>query len=102
MNVKFRKKPIVIEAYQMTKERRANNASWPEWLHDAWQLDRNRPGWLGPTEEGTENGTLSINTLEGRHLVSWGDWIIRGVKGELYPVKCDIFYATYDEVKNDV
>jgi len=45
---------------------------------------------------GAGDGTLSIGTLEGQHLVSWGDWIIQGVKGELYPCKPDIFDATYE------
>jgi hypothetical protein len=99
MNMKFRKKPVVIEAFQMTKERRASNADWPNWMHEAWMLDRETPGSLYPTEDGTGYGTLSIGTLEGQHLVSWDDWIIQGVKGELYPVKCDIFYATYDKVE---
>ena len=96
MNLKYRKKPVVIEAFQMTKERRASNADWPEWMHRAWQLDREAPGSLYPTEEGAGDGTLSIGTLEGQHLVSWGDWIIQGVKGELYPCKPDIFEATYE------
>ena len=96
MNLKYRKKPVVIEAFQMTKERRASNADWPEWMHRAWRLDRETPGSLYPTEEGAGDGTLSIGTLEGQHLVSWGDWIIQGVKGELYPCKPDIFEATYE------
>ena len=96
MNLKFRKKPVVIEAFQMTEERRAINGDWPNWMHKAWQLDREAPGSLYPTEEGTGDGTLSIGTLEGQHLVSWGDWIIQGVKGELYPCKPDIFDATYE------
>ena len=75
MNLKYRKKPVVIEAFQMTKERRASNADWPEWMHRAWQLDRETPGSLYPTEEGTSDGTLSIGTLEGQHLVSCGDWM---------------------------
>jgi hypothetical protein len=71
----------VIQAFQMTKERRASNADWPEWMHRAWQLDRETPGSLYPTEAGTGDGTLSIGTLGGQHLVSWGDWIIQGVSG---------------------
>ena len=94
-SLRFTKKPVVIEAFQMTEERRASNADWPEWMHRAWQLDREAPGSLYPTEEGTGDGTLSIGTLEGPLLVSWGDWIIRGVQGELYPCKPDIFEATY-------
>ena len=42
--------------------------------------------------------TFSILTLEGEHLVNWGDYIIRGVKGELYPCKEDIFRATYENL----
>lgn len=80
----------------MTPERRTNNSDWPVWMHRAWELDRETPGSLYPTEEGTMKGTLSIGTLEGEHLVSWGDWIIRGVVGELYPIKPDIFESTYE------
>ena len=96
--MKFRKKPVVVEAFQMTRERRASNMEWPEWLRAAWQLERETPGSLYQTEEGTGDGTLSIYTLEGRHLVSFNDWIIQGVKGELYPCKPDIFEATYESV----
>lgn len=92
----FRKKPVVIEAFQMTPERRTDNSEWPEWMHQAWNLERETPGALYPTQAGTGDGTLSIGTLEGQHLVSWDDWIIRGVKGELYPCKPDIFAATYE------
>lgn len=98
MNLKFRKKPVVIEAFQMTKERRTDNSEWPEWMNQAWQLEREEPGSLYPTEAMTGEGTLSIGTLEGQHLVSWGDWIIRGVMGEMYPCKPDIFGLTYEPV----
>lgn len=91
--MKFRKKPVVIEAFQMTRERRESNIEWPSWLHQAWQQ-----GALYPTIPGTSDGALSIGTLEGEHLISWGDWIIQGVRGELYPCKPEIFAATYEEV----
>ena len=96
--MKFRKKPVVIEAFQMTRERRASNVEWPFWLHLAWQEGREMPGSLYPTIPNTDDGTLSIGTLEGQHLVSWGDWIIRGVKGEIYPCKDEIFWLTYEPV----
>lgn len=54
--MKFRKKPIVIEAFQMTREHRATNAEWLNWMHEAWMLDRETPGSLYPTEAGTGNG----------------------------------------------
>lgn len=97
--MRYRKKPVVIEAFQMTPERRGDNRDWPEWMNRAWQEERELPGSLYPTEAGTGDGTLSIGTLEGQHLVSWGDWIIRGVKGEIYPCKDDIFRMTYDAVE---
>jgi len=95
---KFRKKPVVIEAFQMTKERRWDNSEWPNWLNKAWQEDDNEPGALQiiPDTEGQE---LEIVTLEGCHQVTWDDWIIQGVKGELYPCKPDIFEATYEPVE---
>ena len=96
--MKFRKKPVVIEAFQFTKETRASNENWPNWAHIAWQLERAEVGSLHPTIEGTGDGTLSINTLEGEMLVNFGDWIIQGVSGEIYPCKPDIFALTYEEV----
>lgn len=95
---KYRKRPIVIEAFQMTLDRRLDNAEWPEWMHEAWSKDREEVGSLFPTVEGSKIGTLSIGTLEGIHLVSWGDWIIQGIQGELYPRKPDIFAETYEIV----
>ena len=96
--MKFIKKPIIVEAFQMTLARRASNAEWPNWLHMAWQKERDEAGSLHPTVEGTSEGTLSITTLEGEHLVSWGDWIIKGIAGEIYPCKPEIFHATYDPI----
>ena len=80
----------------MTPERRESNVDWPEWLHQAWNKDWGAEGRLFSVIVGPEKGMLVIDTLAGEHLVSWGDWIIRGVKGELYPCKNDIFEATYE------
>jgi len=102
----FKAKPVVKEAFQMTRERRWDNSEWPEWLNKAWNLDRHKLGSLHPTYPGNEDprvrdpeNTLSIMTLEGNHLVSWDDWIIQGLAGELYPCKPDIFAATYELVE---
>ena len=46
-----------------------------------------------------KNPDLVIYTLEGTHHAAVGDWIIRGIKGEFYPCKPDIFEKTYQEVK---
>ena len=96
--MRYRKRPVVIEAFHFTKENRLSNEHWPEWMHAAWQRDRGTSNAIYPTVEGTADGTLTIETLEGKHLVSFGDWIIKGVKGEFYPCKPDIFEATYEEV----
>ena len=98
--MKFRKKPVVIEAFQMTRERRASNIEWPEWLHKAWNMDHPQEGAVWPENYPNSDGTdrLCIGTLEGVYIVSWNDWIIQGVKGEIYACKPDIFEATYDRV----
>ena len=85
------------EAFQMTKERRWHNFEWPEWLNEAWNRE---PGenslWVDPDDPGGEN--LVVGTLEGVHRVDWDDFIIQGIKGELYPCKPDIFEKTYEKL----
>lgn len=98
--MKYRKKPIEVEAFQMTPERRLDNSQWPNWLHEAWNKDRETVGSLYPRFIATQGGPLMIGTLEGNHLVSLNDYIVQGVKGELYPIKPDIFEETYDLVKD--
>jgi hypothetical protein len=97
--MKYRKKPVVIEAFQLTEETRADNRDWPGWAHLAWNADRGSPGSLFPFERGSGVGALGIGTLEGVMRADLGDWIIRGVKGELYPCKPEIFEATYEPVR---
>lgn len=67
---------------------------------DAWHYegDKMLPGLCTNTcpFEGSETALPHIHTLEGTHMVTVGDWIIRGIKGEYYPCKPDIFSATYD------
>lgn len=92
MQLKFRKKPVVIEAFQMTRERRWDNSDWPAWLGEAWQKE-DEPGSLFCIAGGEQ---LFIRTLEGDHEITFGDFIIQGVQGELYPCKPDIFEATYE------
>lgn len=100
MKNQYRKKPIVIEAFQMTRERRSDNSEWTEWMHQAWNMDPADENSLScvdyPESDGTDQ--LQIKTLEGVMLVGWGDYIIRGVMGELYPCKESIFNATYESV----
>lgn len=81
----FRKKPVVITAIQWTGDN--VNAIW-----DAFGAEC----IYGPTE--TNPDWLLIDTLEGRVRASLGDWVIRGVAGEVYPCRSDIFEATYEPV----
>lgn len=80
----FRKKPVIIEAVQITNE--TFNSSHPNPDHI--------PGVI---YDPLENQAI-IKTLEGTMVGNIGDWIIKGVKGELYPCKDDIFKATYEPV----
>ena len=113
MNYRFVKKPVIIEAFRMTLERRRDNSEWPEWLNAGWNKEKDEVGSVYPIlfdsnqelssnkEIKREDDRLAIRTLEGVHEVSWDDWIIRGVAGELYPCKPDIFEQTYEEVDQD-
>ncbi len=92
---KFRKLPVEIEAFQMTKARGSPCLEWPGWLYKAWYCIEE--GITSVSYTG-ENGKLGIKTLEGLHIVSWNDWIIQGIKGELYACKPDIFEKTYESV----
>jgi hypothetical protein len=120
---KFRKKPIIIEAHQWFK-----NGDHPEDYANAvegfeqgeYRLfsgeERKSNGWEGglvryfnrPDVDSTSkcsecgqpfNTHGWIDTLEDGHRVCPGDWIIKGVKGEFYPCKPDIFDATYERVE---
>lgn len=97
---KFRKKPVVIEAFQMTKERRQDNSEWPEWLHKAWNKKYPSEGAVWPENYPDSDGKdrLCIGTKEGVHVISWDDWIIQGIQGELYACKPDIFEQTCEPV----
>ena len=87
------KEPVTIEARQYPTDPfdNAGAISVYEWV---------RRNSLGKTSAYIDpmSGDLMIHTLEGDMRVSAGDWIIRGVQGEFYPCKPDIFKATYEEV----
>jgi len=96
INLRYRKKPIVIEAFQMTLERRWSNADWPQWLHDAWQSGVVRPSDGRPARGHESANELTIHTLEGDMRMALDEWIIRGVEKELYPCKLSIFEKLYE------
>ena len=90
---KFRKKPVVIEAEQFTGADSGESTQYPivrtfcgREFAVSWTFDK-RP-------------FIKIETLEGCMRADVGDWIIKGVKGEFYPCKPDIFAATYDKERS--
>lgn len=101
---RYRKKPVEIEAVQF---RRGGDP----WAIYQW-IERNTLGSFEPMDviEGRKpcpesgvsidprDGRMIISTLEGLHWVNLDDWVIRGVAGEFYPCKPDIFAATYEPV----
>ena len=83
---KYRKKPIVIDAVQPIVDG----------LKEQWISDAIRDWVVTVRSYGIE-----IKTLEGTMVADETDYIIRGVNGEIYPCKADIFHKTYEEVKKD-
>ena len=117
MATSFRKKPVVIEAMQWAHGNShyvwewmgenlypflVGNALEPSTLRypDQIETDDSKPDKGCYIDPGT--GNLVIRTLEGDMRVSLGDWVIRGIQGEFYPCKPDIFEATYEVVEAEV
>jgi hypothetical protein len=83
---RYRKKPVEIEARQLGLD---------------YDEDCDIVRWCGGRavgEDHGENALVAIDTMEGTMIGNVGDWIVRGVQGEHYPVKPDIFAATYEPV----
>lgn len=86
---KYRAKPVVVEAEQFTKPKGATFADM--FMGFPVRLD----------DDDEEGHYLIIPTLGGDQIVDEGDWIIKGIKGELYPCKSDIFEQTYERVEDN-
>lgn len=89
--MKFRKKPVVIEAVQVSKRM---DITSPQWLAEA--ITRNDVILHGMGKFTRDMPWVEISTLEGTMRAEIGDWIIQGVAGELYPCKPEIFSKTYE------
>lgn len=99
---RYRKKPVVVDAFQVTTARFYDTARWPQWVREAWERQAGTPGSLYRPYFSTGDHPmvgLTVGTLEGPLNVSVNDWLIKGVKGEIYPCKPDVFEATYEEVE---
>ena len=86
MPTKYRKKPVVIEAVQFFDDN--------DVIYELSQFIDNQPTRV--SYEDPENPKLIVETLEGELTASIGDYIIKGVNGEFYPCKPDIFEKTYE------
>ena len=94
---RYRKKPIEIEAVQWTG---SNLEEIKSFVGESLQYDIVDAAWK--VGKGVPCVHVVIKTLEGDHVCSEGDYIIKGIKGELYPCKPDIFAATYEDPSADV
>ena len=94
---KYKKKPVVIEAFKYDGDLVNNNGEFyiPKWAIEAY---KNKDMYFDAFDSLSPPTELFIKTLEGIHHVSVGDYIIRGIKGEIYPCKPDIFKETYEKL----
>ena len=91
--MKYKKKPVVIEAIQWTG---LNLEEIKNFVGKDLEYNICDTAW--EVAKGVPHILMKIKTLEGYHLVTEGDYIIKGIKGEFYPCKPDIFKETYDPV----
>lgn len=94
---KYRKKPVEIEALEWTGE---NHRTMYDFLENPFGETKEikTSGSNFYINHGLVKGGLIILTKEGQHLASIGDYIIKGIHGEFYPCKPDIFHKTYEKV----
>lgn len=93
--MKYRKKPVVIEAFQLNKRGLVGE----DWFWDA--VTRNDIITHDFGKYHSDPAWCEIKTLEGTMIAKAGDYIIRGVNGEIYPCKPDIFEKTYEVVSDE-
>ena len=90
---KYKKIPVIVEAFQLNSRGLVSE----DWFWDAVTRNDIITHDFGKFNPG--DAWCEIKTLEGTMIAKTGDYIIRGVKGEIYPCRADIFKQTYEEVK---
>lgn len=93
---KYRKKPVVIDAWQLNLADKRSTIALYEQIHNVDLSTLYLSACTYIYDEIEKNKGLKIPTLEGNMIASEGDYIIKGVQGEFYPCKPDIFNATYE------
>lgn len=93
--MKYRKKPVVIDAVRVPADDK--EWEWETFYEWAAEVGMSVTGERRTAVQ-TPSGYL-IDTLEGTMLAGYGDWIIKGVAGEFYPCKNEVFLATYEAVE---
>lgn len=98
----YRKKPVEIEARQLTVETAHDVYLWVEEHVGSFDVNDMLAAWGTTPAQGVSidaiNGFMVIATMEGLMQAKPGDWIIKGIQGEFYPCKPDIFAETYEPV----
>ena len=90
--MRYVKKPIPVEAIQ-TPLHRPTGREYFEW-------SKNAPSWIHDHDIWMNEEGLIIPTLEGNMLCAWGNWIIQGPQGEIYPIHNDVFHETYEPLED--
>ncbi len=95
---KYRKKPVVIEALLWDGKNHRSMYNFLGGSEDEYLKDEGKHFYI---DHGEVHGGLVIKTMEGEHIASIGDYIIKGVLGEYYPCKPKAFELTYEEVEDE-
>lgn len=105
--MKFRKKPVIISAFQWFPKlphkvyTDSMNIKYRIWEGGVYELSEGQLYDKGLRFVKPVKSQIVVETLEGRYEVTPGDWIVTGIKGEIYPVKPDIFEQTYERLNNE-
>jgi hypothetical protein len=96
--MKYRKKPVVIEAVEWTGENHREMFNFLTGKTEEYIASSDDQFYIDHSQV---KGGLILKTLEGEHIASIGDMVIKGISGEFYPCKPDIFELTYESVVNE-
>lgn len=93
----YQERPHVVQAFQMTEERRKSNADWPQWLHEAWNEPSINEGSMYVSR--WDSTKVEVNTKTGAIQVDWGDWIVRRETGALDVFETDDFETIFEPIE---